>query len=259
MQGAAWFHDTRYHHDMRCKALNTTRGTQLVQEERKAKTQPGTAVKLLWPDKIWCFGPITAFPKPTLTRALAGTTNTYPTALMWITPRPSSRRRAVDGRRGVVSRNVGGRRPGHQLDDVAERGRRGHGPLELRPLARLAPPGPRRRLRAPLGTPSSLSRRSSRQPRLSVQRCKLRIVTIRFGTARQKMALERWTTPTCSRRSPSPRYGVQSCGGKSAGVAKRPRERSPTRNPRRYDSQRLHRRPASGFTQPLSRRSLLLR
>jgi hypothetical protein len=36
-------------------------------------------------------------------------------------------------------------------------------------------------------------------------------------------------------------YGLQSCGGKSAGVAKRRRERAPTRNPYRYDSQLLHR------------------
>jgi hypothetical protein len=67
---------------------------------------------------------------------------------------------------------------------------------------------------------------------------KLRIVTLGFGTARQKRVLERRTNPTLSRRSCSPRYGLQSCRGKSAGVAKRPRELiSPTRNPLRYDSQ----------------------
>jgi hypothetical protein len=48
---------------------------------------------------------------------------------------------------------------------------------------------------------------------------------------RQRMVLERWTNPKLSRRTCSPRYGLQSCRGKSAGVAKRPRERSPTRNP----------------------------
>jgi hypothetical protein len=53
---------------------------------------------------------------------------------------------------------------------------------------------------------------------------KLRIVLLRFGTRRQKMALERWTTPKLSRRTCSPRYGLQSWRGKSAGVAKRPRE-----------------------------------
>jgi hypothetical protein len=44
---------------------------------------------------------------------------------------------------------------------------------------------------------------------------------------RQKMALERGTNPKRPRRACSPRYWVPSCRGKSAGVAKRPRERSP--------------------------------
>jgi hypothetical protein len=61
----------------------------------------------------------------------------------------------------------------------------------------------------------------------------LRIVSIRFGTGRQKMVLERWTKPKPQRRTCSPRYGVPSCRGKSAGVAHRPRERPPTRNPTR--------------------------
>jgi hypothetical protein len=60
---------------------------------------------------------------------------------------------------------------------------------------------------------------------------KLRIVTLGFGTARQRMALERWTSPKPPRRTRSPRHGVPSCGGKSAGVAKRPRARSPTETP----------------------------
>jgi hypothetical protein len=42
------------------------------------------------------------------------------------------------------------------------------------------------------------------------------------------MVLERWTNPKLSRRTCSPRYGLRSWRGKSAGVAKRPRERSPT-------------------------------
>jgi hypothetical protein len=46
----------------------------------------------------------------------------------------------------------------------------------------------------------------------------------RVGTGRQKLALERCTTPKLARRTSSPRYGLQSCRGKSAGVAKRPRE-----------------------------------
>jgi hypothetical protein len=37
--------------------------------------------------------------------------------------------------------------------------------------------------------------------------------------------------PKLSRRTCSPRYRLQSCRGKSAGVTKRPRERPPTRNP----------------------------
>ena len=51
------------------------------------------------------------------------------------------------------------------------------------------------------------------------------------GLARPKLALERWTNPKLSRCTCSPRHGLQSCRRKSAGVAKRPRERSPTRNP----------------------------
>jgi hypothetical protein len=47
----------------------------------------------------------------------------------------------------------------------------------------------------------------------------LRIVALRFGTARQRMALERWTNPKPQRRTRSSRYEVPSCRGKSAGVA----------------------------------------
>ena len=53
----------------------------------------------------------------------------------------------------------------------------------------------------------------------------------RKGLARQKLGLDRWTNPKPQRSTRSPRYGVPSCRGGSAGVAKRPRERSPTRNP----------------------------
>ena len=55
---------------------------------------------------------------------------------------------------------------------------------------------------------------------------KLRIVTLRFGAVRQKMVLERWTNPKRSRRTCICEFGLPSCRGKSAGVAKRPRERS---------------------------------
>jgi hypothetical protein len=52
---------------------------------------------------------------------------------------------------------------------------------------------------------------------------------------------ERWTNPKLVRRTCTCEYGLQSCRGKSAGVAKQPRERSPSRNPSRYDSQLFHR------------------
>jgi hypothetical protein len=42
----------------------------------------------------------------------------------------------------------------------------------------------------------------------------------------RKWSLERWTTPTRSRRTCACEYGLQSCRGKSAGVVKRPRGRS---------------------------------
>jgi hypothetical protein len=53
---------------------------------------------------------------------------------------------------------------------------------------------------------------------------KLRIGRLRFGTARQTNVLERGTNPKLSRHTCSPRYGLQSCRGESAGVAKPPRE-----------------------------------
>jgi hypothetical protein len=53
---------------------------------------------------------------------------------------------------------------------------------------------------------------------------KLRIVTQATGMARQRMVLERGTSPKLSRRTCTCEYGLQPCRGKSAGVAKRPRE-----------------------------------
>jgi hypothetical protein len=50
---------------------------------------------------------------------------------------------------------------------------------------------------------------------------KLRIVTLGFGTSRQKMPLERWTNLKLSRCTCSHRHGLRPCRGKSAGVAKR--------------------------------------
>jgi hypothetical protein len=51
----------------------------------------------------------------------------------------------------------------------------------------------------------------------SVKSCKSN--TLRFGTGRQRRAFERGSHPKPQRRTCSPRYGVQSRGGKSAGVA----------------------------------------
>jgi hypothetical protein len=70
---------------------------------------------------------------------------------------------------------------------------------------------------------------------------KLRSQPQKVRRGRQKMVLERWTNPKPQRRTRSLRCEASSCRGKSAGVAKRPRERSPTRNPYRHDSQLLHR------------------
>ena len=56
---------------------------------------------------------------------------------------------------------------------------------------------------------------------------KLRIATLKFGTGAHKMVLERGTNPKRSRRTCTCEYGLQSCRGKSAGVARRPRERNP--------------------------------
>jgi hypothetical protein len=90
-----------------------------------------------------------------------------------------------------------------------------------------------------------------------LQRCKTGANRLGFGTARQRMALERWTNHKPQRRTRSPfrgyRNGVPSCRGKSAGVAKRPRERSPTRNPSVTIRNLLHRctsavRPAAAAT-----------
>jgi hypothetical protein len=70
-----------------------------------------------------------------------------------------------------------------------------------------------------------------REATQDVQRMKrcLRIGTRRvWHTARQKTALERWTNPKLSRRTCTCEYGLQCCRGESAGVAKPPRERSPT-------------------------------
>jgi hypothetical protein len=53
---------------------------------------------------------------------------------------------------------------------------------------------------------------------------KLRIGLLRFGTGRQKLALDDKQIPTLSRRACRPWYGLQFWRGESAGVAKRPRE-----------------------------------
>jgi hypothetical protein len=85
-----------------------------------------------------------------------------------------------------------------------------------------------------------------KQQRWKKETC-LRTVTVRVCHGATKMLLERWTDPTLSRRTCKCEYGLQSCRGKLASVAKRPRERSPTRNPQRYDSQLLRRCRAPRF------------
>jgi hypothetical protein len=75
------------------------------------------------------------------------------------------------------------------------------------------------------------------QVRSHPARQKLRIGLLGFGSGRQKMVLERGKNPKLSRRTCTREYGLQSLRGKSAGVTKRRRERSPTEgNPYRYDS-----------------------
>jgi hypothetical protein len=59
----------------------------------------------------------------------------------------------------------------------------------------------------------------------------LRLVTPRFGAGRQKRVLVDGTNPKLSRRTCTSEYGLHSWRGKSAGVAKRPRERSPPEIP----------------------------
>ena len=55
--------------------------------------------------------------------------------------------------------------------------------------------------------------------RLTAMHKLLRIVTLGLGTGRQKNGLERWTNPNLSRRTCTCEYGLQSCRGKSVGVA----------------------------------------
>jgi hypothetical protein len=63
----------------------------------------------------------------------------------------------------------------------------------------------------------------------ALQRCnKLRIERLGFGAGRQETVLERETNPKISRRACTCEYGLLSCRGESAGIAKRPRERSLT-------------------------------
>jgi hypothetical protein len=77
---------------------------------------------------------------------------------------------------------------------------------------------------------------------------KSRIVAFGSGTGAGGNGPERGRKPKRSWRTCSPRYGLQSCRGESAGVAKRPRERSPTRNISRCDSQLFHRCEAAPRT-----------
>jgi hypothetical protein len=53
------------------------------------------------------------------------------------------------------------------------------------------------------------------------------VVGLPLGFGTTEYALDRWTNPKLSRRTCTCEYGLQSWRGKSAGVVKRPRERSP--------------------------------
>jgi hypothetical protein len=65
--------------------------------------------------------------------------------------------------------------------------------------------------------PTTASRKHSTNADTAME--KLRIVTLRFGTARQRMVLERWTNSKPQRSARSIRYEVPPCRGGSAGVA----------------------------------------
>jgi hypothetical protein len=67
---------------------------------------------------------------------------------------------------------------------------------------------------------------------------KSRIATVGFGTAQQKMVLERWTNPKLSSHTCTCEYGLNSWRGESAGVAS---ERSPTEIPHDTIRKLLHR------------------
>jgi hypothetical protein len=89
--------------------------------------------------------------------------------------------------------------------------------------------------KTPQHQPQPLGERQPRQEKAGQRACpsmpysdvkvaNRRIVMLGFGAGRQKMTLERWSNPKLSRLTCSPRYGLKLCKGKSAGVAKRPRE-----------------------------------
>jgi hypothetical protein len=67
-------------------------------------------------------------------------------------------------------------------------------------------------------------------PHTAMQMLRIATLKIGFGTGRQRMVHERETNPKLSRRTCTCGYGLQSCRGES-GVANRPREPPPTRNP----------------------------
>jgi hypothetical protein len=77
----------------------------------------------------------------------------------------------------------------------------------------------------PMSTRPALSLSTHRQTRCRTAMKKVASRnSIGFGTARQRMVLERWTNPKPQRRTRSPRYEVQYWVGELAGVAKRPCE-----------------------------------
>jgi hypothetical protein len=69
---------------------------------------------------------------------------------------------------------------------------------------------------------------------------KLRIVTPRFGTGRQKLVLERWTNPKLPRRTCTCEHGLQSCRGNRRASRNGRVSDLPPETPPAYGSQLLH-------------------
>jgi hypothetical protein len=75
--------------------------------------------------------------------------------------------------------------------------------------------------------------------RTQYSNAKVAIRNVRVWHGDREWNLERRKNPKLAWRTCACEYGLQSWQGKLVGVAKRPRERSPTRNPYRHDSRLL--------------------